>query len=58
MIPESYMEWPAQSKGEDPLEMPMTRLVNTLLAHSLARLEQGAENVSDPPAKTYRRRKK
>ena len=40
------------------LEMPMTRLVNTLLAHSLARLEQGAENVSDPPEKTYRRRKK
>jgi len=20
MIPESYMEWPAQSKGEDPLD--------------------------------------
>jgi hypothetical protein len=20
MIPESYMEWPAQSKGEDPTE--------------------------------------
>jgi hypothetical protein len=38
------------------LQMPMTRLVNALLAHALARLEQGVENVSDPPATTYRRR--
>jgi hypothetical protein len=39
------------------LEMPMTHLVNTLLAHALTRLEQGVENVSDPPAGAYRRRK-
>jgi hypothetical protein len=39
------------------LEMPMTRLVNALLAHALVRLEQGAEHVRDPPARTYRRRK-
>lgn len=39
------------------LEMPMTRLVNALLAHALARLEQGVENVSDPPAVSYRKRK-
>jgi hypothetical protein len=39
------------------LEVPMTHLLNTLLAHALARLEQGVENVSDPPAGAYRRRK-
>ena len=39
------------------LQMPMTRLVNALLAHGLTRLEQGVENVSDPPAQTYRLRK-
>ena len=39
------------------LNMPMTRLVNALLAHALVRLEQGVEQVSDPPARTYRRRK-
>ena len=38
------------------LEVPMTHLLNTLLAHALTRLEQGVENVSDPPAATYRRR--
>ena len=31
------------------LEIPMTRLVNALLAHALIRLEQGGENVNDPP---------
>ena len=40
------------------LEMPMTRLVNALLAHGLTRLEQGVENVNDPPATTYRRQEK
>jgi len=40
------------------LQMPMTRLVNVLLAHGLTRLEQGIEHVSDPPATTDRRRKK
>ena len=40
------------------LNMPMTRLVNALLAHALVRLEQGVEQVSDPPARTYRRRKR
>ena len=39
------------------LDMPMTRLVNTLIEHALVRLEQGAEQVSDPPAKNYHRRK-
>ncbi|HSX78284.1 MAG TPA: hypothetical protein VLQ80_06920 [Candidatus Saccharimonadia bacterium] len=39
------------------LQMPMTRLVNALLDHALTRLEQGVENVSDPPATTDRRRK-
>jgi hypothetical protein len=39
-------------------QMPMTRLVNALLAHALARLEQGVEIVSDPPATTYRWRKR
>ena len=38
------------------LEMPMTRLVNALIAHALVRLEQGVEQVSNPPATTYRRR--
>ena len=27
--------------------MPMTRLVNALLAHALVRLEQGVENVHE-----------
>jgi len=39
------------------LQIPMTHLVNALLAHALIRLEQGVENVSDPPAGAYRRRK-
>ena len=37
------------------LEMPMTRLVNALLAHALVRLEQGVENVSEPPLASYRK---
>jgi hypothetical protein len=32
------------------LDMPMTRLVNQLLEQGIERLEQGAEQVSDPPA--------
>jgi hypothetical protein len=32
------------------LEMPMTRLVNALLAHALVRLEQGVENVHESAA--------
>ena len=40
------------------LEMPMTRLLNALLAHALVRLEQGVENVSDPPGGSYRRRRR
>ena len=39
------------------LEMPMTCLVNALLAHALARLEQGVEQVSEPPTRAYRWRK-
>ena len=39
------------------LQIPMTRLLNALIEHALVRLEQGAEQVSDPPAKSYRRRK-
>jgi len=38
------------------LEIPMTRLVNALIEHALVRLDQGVENVSDPPAGMYRRR--
>lgn len=32
------------------LDMPMTRLVNALLAHGIERLEQGVEQISEPPA--------
>ena len=39
------------------LEMPMTHLLNALLAHALVRLEQGVENVSEATSATYRRRK-
>jgi hypothetical protein len=38
------------------LQIPMTHLLNTLIEHALARLEQGIEQVSDPPVKTYSRR--
>ena len=31
MIPESYMEWPAQSKGEDPSDDPIAVLPSQLL---------------------------
>jgi hypothetical protein len=37
------------------LDMPMTRLVNALLAHALVRLEQGVENVSEPAREPCRR---
>ena len=40
------------------LGMPMTRLINALLAHALVRLEQGVENVSERPAASYRQRKR
>ena len=40
------------------LQMPMTCLVNALLAHALTRLEQGGESVSEPPARAYRGRKR
>jgi hypothetical protein len=39
------------------LGVPMTRLINALLAQALARLEQGVENVRDPPADGYPRKK-
>ena len=39
------------------LQMPMTCLVNALLAHALTRLEKGGERVSESPARAYRRRK-
>jgi hypothetical protein len=35
----------------------MTHLLTTLIEHALVRLEQGVEQVSDPPARSYRRRK-
>jgi hypothetical protein len=38
------------------LNMPMTHLLNTLLAHALVRLETGAENVSEATSAGYRRR--
>ena len=40
------------------LGMPMTRLINALLAHALVRLEQGVENVSEPPASDSPRKKR
>ena len=39
------------------LEVPMTRLLNTLLEHALVRLEQGVENVSEATPEAYRRLK-
>lgn len=38
------------------LNIPMTRLVNALLAHALVRLEQSVENVSELPRPAYRPR--
>ena len=40
------------------LHVPMTHLLHALLAHALVRLEQGVEQVSDPPATTSRRRQR
>jgi hypothetical protein len=40
------------------LEIPMTRLVNSLLAHALVRLEQGGENVHETTPAAYRQRKR
>ena len=37
------------------LDVPMTRLLNTLVEHALARLEQGVENVSEAMSAPYRR---
>ena len=60
--PESRGAIPAQNRDEHiqtlyqwakRLKMPMTRLVNALLAHALVRLEQGIENVSKPSAVSY-----
>ena len=38
------------------LEIPMTRLVNRLLAHGLTRLDQAVENVSEPVVHDYARK--
>lgn len=38
------------------LDMPMTHLINQLLAEGLAQLEQGAENVSEAAAGEYHQR--
>lgn len=35
------------------LNLPMTHLVNRLLEHGIARVEQGVENVCGPPAGDY-----
>ena len=40
------------------LEMPMTSLVNALLTHGIERVEQGIENVSEPPASEYPRKQR
>ena len=37
------------------LNMPMTRVVNALLAHGIARVEEGVENITEPPAGGFRR---
>jgi hypothetical protein len=39
---------PALYQWAKRLEMPMTHLVNALLAHALVRLEQGVETVNEP----------
>ena len=40
------------------LNMPMTRLVNALLAHALVRLEQGVEHVHESAApRSHRKRR-
>ena len=39
------------------LDVPMSRLVNALLAYSIERLAQGAEYVSEPPARGSPRRR-
>jgi hypothetical protein len=39
------------------LNMPMTHLLNTLLAHALVRLQHGVENVSEVTPEAYRRRR-
>lgn len=36
------------------LNMPMTRLVNALLAHALVRLEEGAQTIHEPAGSAYR----
>jgi hypothetical protein len=38
------------------LNMPLTRLLNALLAHALVRMEQGVEHVSEATSAAYRRR--
>ena len=38
------------------LGIPMTRLVNRLLAHGLTRLGHGVENVSEPVVHDYARK--
>ena len=38
------------------LNVPMTHLLNTLIAHALVRLEQGVENVSEATPEAYHRR--
>lgn len=43
LIPQLYR----LAKG---LHIPMTRLVNALLAHGIERIEQGVEHVREPPA--------
>jgi hypothetical protein len=40
------------------LEMPMTRLLNALLAHALVRLEQGVENVHESGTPRYQRKRR
>jgi hypothetical protein len=39
------------------LNVPMTHLLNTLLAHALVRLEQGVENVYEATPEAYGQRK-
>ena len=51
LIPQLYR----LAKG---LNMPMTRLVNALLAHGIARVEQGIEKVNDILADEYPRKKR
>src|SRR4030095_15194387 len=50
MIPETYMEWPAQNKGEDPSD----ELILSTLVHEMAHVWQ--ETYGEPSRRGYHNR--